>query len=395
MKLRLVSLTRVGWGWLLLGLAALLCSCARPAHPAPTRPFVGPPAAEDGVNTPEEELWEEVSPLPPQASLTLWVNGVNLEGVYTHQERLFASAEELGAAIGAVLQTPAGKDPREAVALCFSDGESLEFSVGSTGEASGLLTKEEGFLLPCDVLTQRGFHRYEEGGAVYYTPYPTGDNLPAGVTVPTLMYHAVSDDCWGIRSLFVSPASMEEQLKYLTENGYTPIFFEDLARADTIEKPVLLTFDDGYDDNYLHLFPLLKKYNVKANVFLITGSVGKEHFLTEEQIRQMQASGLVSFQSHTVYHPFLDELDEEALHRELSESKAAIARLTGREPFVLCYPSGRYDALALKVTKEYYSFALLMQNGRLYSTDDDPYHVRREYVQRSTTLPQFVALLNG
>ena len=71
------------------------------------------------------------------------------------------------------------------------------------------------------------------------------------------MYHAVSDNMWGIDELFVSPASMEEQLRYLVDNGYEPIWFSDLAELEQYEKPVILTFDDGYDDNYTELLPLL------------------------------------------------------------------------------------------------------------------------------------------
>ena len=74
------------------------------------------------------------------------------------------------------------------------------------------------------------------------------------------MYHAVGDDCWGEEHLFVRPAELEQQLQYLSENGY--------------EKPVILTFDDGYDDNYTLLLPLLQKYHMKATIFMIAGDIG-------------------------------------------------------------------------------------------------------------------------
>lgn len=102
----------------------------------------------------------------------------------------------------------------------------------------------------------------------------------AGVRAPVLMYHAVGDDCWGEESLFVKPEELEKQLQYLSENGYETIFFEDLSHIEQYEKPVLLTFDDGYDDNAETLLPLLQKYGMKATVFLIAGDVGKPHKLT-------------------------------------------------------------------------------------------------------------------
>ena len=91
----------------------------------------------------------------------------------------------------------------------------------------------------------------------------------AGVRVPVLMYHAVGDDCWGEESLFVKPEELEKQLQYLSENGYETIFFEDLSHIEQYEKPVLLTFDDGYDDNAETLLPLLRKHGMKATIFLI------------------------------------------------------------------------------------------------------------------------------
>ena len=114
----------------------------------------------------------------------------------------------------------------------------------------------------------------------------------AGVRVPVLMYHAVGDDCWGEESLFVKPEELEKQLQYLSENGYETIFFEDLSRIEQYEKPVLLTFDDGYDDNAETLLPLLQKYGMKATIFLIAGDVGKPHKLTRAQLAELVQSGL-------------------------------------------------------------------------------------------------------
>ena len=81
-------------------------------------------------------------------------------------------------------------------------------------------------------------------------------------------------DCWGEEHLFVRPAELEQQLQYLSENGYETIFFEDLAHLERYEKPVILTFDDGYDDNYTLLLPLLQKYHMKATIFMIAGDIG-------------------------------------------------------------------------------------------------------------------------
>jgi len=90
-----------------------------------------------------------------------------------------------------------------------------------------------------------------EANSVYLTTAAGQWKIPEGYSVPTLMYHGVSDNMWGMTELFVKPAEMEKQIKYLVENGYTPIWFEDLVHVDQIEKPVILTYDDGYVDNYV------------------------------------------------------------------------------------------------------------------------------------------------
>lgn len=234
----------------------------------------------------------------------------------------------------------------------------------------------------------------EELKITYYSTYPDAKDVPVGVEVPVLMYHAVSDDPWGIESLFLSPADMEEHLKYLTENGYTPIFFEDLKNVKRYEKPVILTFDDGYEDSYTELFPLLKKYKAKATVMMITGSIGDHHYLNEEQIKEMSDSGLVSFQSHTVSHRYLSTRSEAELEEELLESKLELARITGKVPFVLCYPNGRYSEESIAAAGEHYQFGLLM-SGETYVTGQNPMMIHRKYIERDTTIEEFIEMIGG
>lgn len=234
----------------------------------------------------------------------------------------------------------------------------------------------------------------EESGITYITPSARAFEIPENINVPVLMYHAVSDYMWGINELFVSPSSMDEQLAYLVENGYDAIWFEDLAHVADYDKPVILTFDDGYDDNYTELLPLLQKYNVKATVFVIGNAVGMSHKMTEEQIREMAASGLVSIQSHGYTHDDMDVMGEETLEFELSETKKVITRMTGRIPYVLCYPTGKYSNLTLEVGARHYLFGIKMVGGQ-YNTSDDPFLVSRFYVSRYTDIGTFASYLSA
>lgn len=225
-------------------------------------------------------------------------------------------------------------------------------------------------------------------GLRYLARRQTLGEIPEGYNVPVLMYHAVSDEMWGFQELFVSPGSMEQQLQYLQENGYQTIWFSDLDHIEDYEKPVILTFDDGYDDNYTELYPLLEKYQAKATIFVIGSGMGTSHKMTREQVHELAASGLVSIQSHTYTHGNLSAMDEQTLRQEMEQSNAVLAAATGQIPYVLCFPEGKYSDLTVQVAKDYYSFSLLM-NGWVYQTGMDPYRVPRSYIPRSLTVGDF------
>lgn len=227
-----------------------------------------------------------------------------------------------------------------------------------------------------------------EDGTLYFARQLTLSSPAENVNVPVLMYHAVSDDLWGYWDLFVSPQTIEEELLYLQENGFETIWFEDLSHIEDYEKPVILTFDDGYDDNYTELFPLLQKYNAKATIFVIPKAIGTPHKMTAEQIYDLSQSGLVSIQSHTYSHGNLSTMDEETLVFEMEESQKYLAALTGQVPYAVCYPEGTRSELSIEVAGRYYEYGLLM-NGQLYNTSDDPLRVKRFYVPRGYDLGSF------
>ena len=227
-----------------------------------------------------------------------------------------------------------------------------------------------------------------EDGTLYFARQLTLSSPAENVNVPVLMYHAVSDDLWGYWDLFVSPQTIEEELLYLQENGFETIWFEDLSHIEDYEKPVILTFDDGYDDNYTELFPLLQKYNAKATIFVIPKAIGTPHKMTAEQIYELSRSGLVSIQSHTYSHGNLSTMDEEKLIFEMEESQKYLAALTGQVPYAVCYPEGTRSELSIEVAGRYYEYGLLM-NGQLYNTSDDPLRVKRFYVPRGYDLGSF------
>lgn len=339
--------------------------------------------------------WTELPYMDSSArDITVWLEGQRVSCAMVRGLTV-VPAEDFAAATGLTLvsQQPLVLSGSDAVCL---DGATLTVN-GIVRSAPEAVWLDGALYLPLFVLSEALEYPTwidPKSTTPYITPSARAFELPEDVNVPVLMYHAVSDDCWGIDELFVSPEKMEQQLAYLVENGYDPIWFSDLAHLEDYDKPVILTFDDGYDDNYTELFPLLKKYNVKATIFVIAESVGWQHKMNAAQIWEMADSGLVSIQSHGWSHNDMDKMDEATLHYELGESQRRLTILTGRIPSVLCYPTGYYSNLTLQVAKEYYLFGLKMRGG-LYSTSDDPYRVSRYYISRYTSLSTFASYVRS
>ena len=178
----------------------------------------------------------------------------------------------------------------------------------------------------------------------------------ANVKIPILLYHdfvtTVPDSDPDNFNYINTPQSYEENIKVLLENGYTFISFQELDDANNgkislPEKPILVTFDDGYASNYEYIFPILKKYNVKVSIFVVTDKIGKEvdgkKYLSWEQCREMQDSGLVEIFSHSKRHVFYDKLPVRSIRDDVKESYKIIEEKLGKQALkVFAYPYGAY-----------------------------------------------------
>lgn len=209
--------------------------------------------------------------------------------------------------------------------------------------------------------------------------------------LPILLYHSVTDKTWGYTDLHVSPKEFDQQMKYLKDNNYTSLNFSELENANQYEKPIIITLDDGYENNYTEVYPILKKYNIKATIFVCEGNIGKTNVLKKEQIAEM--SGLVDIQSHTITHPDLTKIDNKSLEKELKESKEKLQEITGKEINTLAYPAGQYNEYVLEITRKYYKYAVIARNDGFY-TGEDKYTIKRLYISRNTPLNGFITMIN-
>ncbi len=177
--------------------------------------------------------------------------------------------------------------------------------------------------------------------------------------IPSLMYHKIGDSPKGSRlqKLWVTTADFRGQLEYLRAEGWTSMLFRELAEASDgkramPEKPVLITFDDGYANNYEEAFPLLKEFGMKGNIFLVYETMERHNawhdpatepwlrMLTWAQIHEMQNSGLVEFGSHTMRHRNLPQISLEDAGWEIRESKLRLEEALGRPMTGFAYPYG-------------------------------------------------------
>lgn len=163
-----------------------------------------------------------------------------------------------------------------------------------------------------------------------------------------LLYHEIGDDATTENEyLFIRPQDFEAQMNVIYQRGVRTVFANEINGA---ENAVCITFDDGYESFYTEAFPILKKYNLKATVFIVSDTVQTSRHLTFPQIAEMAESGLVRFESHTKSHADLTLSDNNSLKDELYYSRGFIDRVTGYSPVCLAYPYGKYNRSVVRLT---------------------------------------------
>lgn len=211
-----------------------------------------------------------------------------------------------------------------------------------------------------------------ETPSITATPTPTVDpnpklsgtcNTSLKLTIPVFMYHHVRPITNGMSKSdidsSIDPKLFEAQLKEIQKLGYQTIFLSDIPKMLYGEIPiqkkvVALTFDDGYENFYTYAYPLLQKYQDKAEIFLIANFHGKKGtltYLTEAEVKNMLPSGLIEVGSHTLWHPALQTLTETQQRSQIVGSKDALFASYQQPITMFNYPAGTYNAMTLKVVK--------------------------------------------
>lgn len=216
--------------------------------------------------------------------------------------------------------------------------------------------------------------------------------------VPILLYHRVSDR--PDDRFAVTPEQFAGHVTAIVASGRTPLTISEVAgalrgEAALPERPVAITFDDGYLDTP-EAIDRLREVGLRATLYVTTGAVGQGDAISIPQLGALaQMRSIVELGAHTVNHPRLDELSQARARREIVESKRALEAVTGQRIETFAYPHGAYDQRTrVLVSEAGFRSAAAVKNALAHDADD-PWAIARWTVTSSTTAEQIRRVLDG
>jgi polysaccharide deacetylase len=231
--------------------------------------------------------------------------------------------------------------------------------------------------------------------------------------VPVVMYHRVinNSENEGIYGTYIYEDIFRQHMQYLKDKNFDVITFEDLHkigwrnRFQRNKKYIMITFDDGYVDNYNLAFPILKEFGFKATIFLMgestynewdvnAGGEKKFELMDKFMIKEMQDYG-IEFGAHTFNHPKLNKLSEEKIRHQIVDVKKPLEEKIEKEIITFAYPYGILNDYAKKMAREAgYTFTVSTDSGSV-CLSDDLYQIRRIAIFPNTNLFSFKRKVAG
>lgn len=218
---------------------------------------------------------------------------------------------------------------------------------------------------------------------------------PHSRPVPILMYHELGD---GPNQLYVRVGEFERQLRFLAREGYRTVSLSEAgslitggtgAGGDPGDRPVVLTFDDGYKSHYTVAYPLLKEMGMTATFFVISGRIGQPGYISWDELKEMAGAGM-EVGCHSANHPDLARTaSNTVLEDEVSASKSALEERLQVKVSYFCYPAGKFnDALVARLKRAGYAGAVTTAPGWALA-GSDPFKLRRVRISRSDNIRAF------
>jgi len=233
------------------------------------------------------------------------------------------------------------------------------------------------------------------------TPFVTAPAPGGDAIVPILMYHHIVDlpiDATQLQQDWtVTPKDFDAQMQWLARNGFRAVTMAQLVahlkqRQPLPAKPVIISFDDGWEEQYSIAFPMMTKYGLSGTFFLYTQPLDHTQYMTWAQVRELAAGGM-DIQSHSITHPHLRTMAPAAAFKEIAESKAVLEKRLGKPVSAFCYPFGEYNNTILEMVKRAgYAAAVTLASGYRQRADE-LYTLRRIRVSYRDSLDDFARRL--
>lgn len=232
--------------------------------------------------------------------------------------------------------------------------------------------------------------------------------MTGATAVPILMYHAVGPDpAPATLGLSVTPEAFAAQMEVVAERGFTPLTTAALATAwrtggPLPARPLLVTFDDGYEGVHRYALPVLARHSFASTVFVSTGWLPGRHatggaldtMLDWAQVRELADAGTeIGGHSHT--HPQLDQLDARRLRFETLRCREIVGEELGTAPASFAYPYGYSSRRVRRTVREAGFTQALAVGNALARRRQGPYALERVTVRRSTGIEEFTRLVEG
>lgn len=221
---------------------------------------------------------------------------------------------------------------------------------------------------------------------------------PNPTNIPVLMYHSIAYEKGN--DLRIPQKIFREQMDIIKHDGFTPITLDELYSHFNDEvklppKPIVITLDDGYKDNYENALPVLKEFGFKATVFVITCQTDDStDFMTSKQLKEMQANG-IDIECHTVTHPHLKDLSYDKQLVELRDSKAKLEKMLNKKINYIAYPYGSYNDDTVKLVQSLgYKMAFTTNEGQANKTQG-MFTLDRMYISNANDIAHFQRQING
>lgn len=357
------------------------------------------------------QLWSMLHP----DTQTFWTSEVAFASFLTHK---FGALPRLSFAIGKVTMVHSWIDPD--TTMPYSNAAVLAVSL-TLGSTTGILSPPSEQAVKNGLFNRLGFAEVKIGGLWrVLVSGPLDQEAPIivpakapkiTVNVPIMMYHHVSAQPTHNAldyNLTVKTSDFADQMNYLAQNGYHPIkltdVFDNLYYGMALPPhPIVITFDDGYADNFTDAFPILMRHHFVAEINVITGFIGG-WYLTWNEIREMNAAG-IEIGSHTIHHISLASAFPQTAEQELLDSKTTLEQQLNQPIQFFCYPSGepfhngtieRQQFIIGQLYQDGYIGALLDPGAEsIVQNPQKPYQLFRIRVGGGEALSTYIDILNN